>query len=89
MTHGEIEKTKDVVKRLKAFGLLDSANQVELLMLEALRLRQGLWDVAIACGADTDDNPTPEPFASDVVRFAVSAAADLRECYDEAISEKR
>lgn len=85
MAHNRIIAAKAIVDNLRAEGQTSRAEYVEELMNECLRLRQGLWDIAKVCGADTDGNDTPEPFMSDVVRFAGEAAEDLRSSYDEVL----
>jgi hypothetical protein len=85
MHHNRITAAEALVKNLRAEGQTSRADYVEELMRECLRLRQGLWDVAKTCGADTDGNQTPAPLVSDIVEFTQSAAFDLRADYDAAL----
>lgn len=88
MHHNRIEAARSVVANLRAEGQGSRAAKVEDLMNECLRLRQGLWDVAQVCGADTDGNATPAPLTSDIVEFALGAAKDLRGSYDEVLKSE-
>lgn len=84
MHHNRITAAQTVANNLRAEGQTSRAEYVEELMNECLRLRQGLWDVAKICGADTDGNDTPAPLISDIVEFTKEAATELRESCDGA-----
>lgn len=80
--HNKITAGFTVANNLRASGQSSRADFVAQLTEECLRLRQGLWDVAKLCGADTDGNDTPAPLVSDIVAFALDAAQSLREGRD-------
>lgn len=54
---------------------------------EVKRLRQGLWQCAVEAGVDTDGDTTYHGTFPDIVDFAVAAVKDLRECYEEVLSD--
>lgn len=59
---------------------------VSRLQAEVARLRQGLWDCAIAAGMDHDGDLTPEHCATDVVEVALREVRQLAKDYDEALA---
>lgn len=54
---------------------------------EIARLRQGLWDCALAAGIDGDGNKTPDALAHpDIVEFALRSVGELRADYGESLT---
>lgn len=54
-------------------------------LAEVKRLRQGLWNCAVAAGIDPDGDTTPDHLAfPDIVDFALEAVRELREDYNSA-----
>jgi hypothetical protein len=66
---------------------VEAAHEIGRLRSEIERLKQGLWDCAVAAGIDTDGNKTPRHLKSDIVEFALNAVKDLRYDYDNALIE--
>ena len=54
------------------------------LAAEIERLRQGLWDVCIEAGMDSDGDKTPEHLVyPDLVDLAIEQVRELRSTYEE------
>ena len=69
-------------------ALPEAQERFERAEAEVKRLRQGLWDCAVAAGIDTDGNATPDHLAyPDIVKFALDAVCELRQDYDDALDE--
>lgn len=62
-------------------------SDVDFLLAEIERLRQGLWDCAKYAGIDTDGNDTPRSLTSDLLRLAVGAVQEQRRDYDDLLDE--
>jgi hypothetical protein len=76
MTHSRIMAMKSVAANYRAANQHGLADIIDDLADECVRLRQGLWDVAKVCGADTDGDDTPAALVSDIVEFTRRAAED-------------
>lgn len=58
---------------------------MHLAATEIERLRQGLWDIYAAAGADTDGDPTPAAVCGDLVYLVRGAVAELHDDYLEVL----
>lgn len=71
------------------YGLLaDCRAALSQSQAEIKRLRQGLWYCYKAAGGDTDGDDTPDAVVTDIVPQVLDCVADLRECYNDALSRK-
>ena len=54
---------------------------------EIERLRQGLWDCALAVGMDGDGNDTSRSLAGDIVNLTLDCVREHRKDYDDLLDE--
>ncbi len=83
MTYSEVEHTRRVSNDLIARELPYTAEVLNNLAFETLRLQRALWEIAGICG-DNVGGESLETYPTDVVLKALTAARKLRETNDEA-----
>lgn len=92
------DRITEIKARISALGALteeadcpcvprDLLADVDYLLAEVARLRQGLWDCAKYAGADLDGDETPRSFVGDLVSYVVGIIKEQREQYDELLDE--
>jgi hypothetical protein len=68
----------------------DTDERWQIAKAEVQRLRQGLWDCAIATGMDHDGDLTPEHLAHpDIVELALREVREMRADYEEELGGGR